>query len=122
MYKPGDIIGFYSDDAGKHKYHICVSYDGDFLFLNTPRKRRKGNLYVPCSRVPGIEPTDCGESEISCTLVIRKTDSELRSSKSKWRGESKADLLQEIFDFVEDNEAISENDRKRIAGGLADYL
>lgn len=67
MAKPGDVVGFWSDIAGKHKFHLCICPTGKFLFLNSPKARSyPGDFHVPCAEIP-LEPTPEGYSVISCT-------------------------------------------------------
>ena len=73
MFSPGDVVGFWSDIAGKHKYHLCVHEDGLFLFINSPkRKSYPGDFNVL-------------SDEITCLLATPKgtQSSRARTSSGK---------------------------------------
>ena len=77
MFSPGDVVGFWSDVAGKHKYHLCVHQEGLFLFINWPkRKSYPGDFNVPSDAIICLPATPAGYSIISCTYLVRQTPAE----------------------------------------------
>lgn len=123
MFNPGDVIHFYSQVAGKPKWHLCVSLDGCFLFINSPKvKAYLGDFVVPCSELPFLPLTASGESIISCNIVLRLSDQELRRSKAAFVGSISKSLLLRLFEFLERSEALSEEDREACLDGLQDWL
>lgn len=123
MFEPGDVVRFTSVEAGKTKYHICVHLDGWFLFLNSPKQRAyRGDLVVPCSEIPFIPPTPSGDSIISCSLVMHKTATELRTAKAVRVGSISVALLRKILIFVENSPALSEEEKEKVLEGLGDWL
>ena len=37
MFRLGDVIRFQSIEANKVKFHLCISLDGHYLFINSPK-------------------------------------------------------------------------------------
>ena len=123
MFQPGDIVGFQSAEAKKHKFHLCISQTGDFVFLNTPKKKRRpADLYVSCDELPGIEPTETGESIISCSLVMQKTDVQLRSAGAKKKGQCGTATLKKIIAFVENNDVLTDDEKEAVIGSLSEWV
>jgi len=123
MIVPGNVIRFWSQEADKPKHHLCVSQDGHFLFVNSPKKRTyPGDLIVPCSDFPFLDPTPSGNSIISCSLVLRRTMADLERLQARLSGAVSAALLQKVFDFIENNPVLSEEEREPIITGLGDWL
>lgn len=123
MLVPGNVISFWSEEADKHKHHLCVSQDGYFLFVNSPKDRTyPGDLVLPCADFPFLDPTPSGNSIISCSLLMRRTQADLQRLQARLRGRVAVSVLQKLFDFIEDNPVLSEEEREPIMGGLGDWL
>jgi hypothetical protein len=123
MPKPGDVVGFHSDIAGKHKFHLCICPTGKFLFLNSPKARSyPGDFHVPCSEIP-LDPTPEGYSVISCTPPMTISDAELArlGAKTKDRRVS-SQVLRDLLEFVESLTTLSQDEKDEIIDGLADWL
>jgi hypothetical protein len=126
MFLPGDVISFHNMDAkgqekGKWKHHLCISLNGHYLFINSPKDRvYPGDLVVPCSEIPCLNPTPTGESIISCTLVMRKSNADLKGAKKQ--GSISVDLLRKLVKFIEHNPVLSEEIRDEILEGLGEWL
>jgi len=119
----GDVIGFYSSVAGKHKFHLCLGLGGTFLFINTPKSKQfLGDLVVDCSEIPCINPTASGKSVISCSMVIRMTAAELAHCKAKKHGAVSHQLLQKLLKFVEASPVLSPEDKEAILDGIGDAI
>jgi hypothetical protein len=122
MFSPGDVVGFWSDIAGKHKYHLCVHQDRLFLFINSPkRKPYPGDFNVPSSEIPCLPATPEGYSIISCTHLVRQTDAELKRLKAKKYGVIYSKVLLRLIAFVEKTPVLSDEDKDAIIEGLADW-
>jgi hypothetical protein len=121
VFQVGDIVGFHSTVAGKHKYHLCVHDGGRFLFLNTP-KGRAGEWVTDCVNVPGIQPTDSGKSAVSITVLMTLTDAELSSLGAQKLGKMPIPALRELLVAVENSPIITPEERDQILDGLGDYL
>lgn len=123
MIQPGQVVRLYNVIAGKPKYHLCISLSRGFLFLNSPKpKQRPGDLVVPCSDFPFLQPTATGDSVICCTTIVHLSNGELNDKRTKIMGQASKDLLLKVFEFVEGAEFLSEADQEDILGGLEDWL
>lgn len=123
MFKPGDVVRFVSSEAGKTKYHLCVHLNGWFLFLNSPKKRAyRGDMVVSCKEIPCITPTNSGDSVISCSLVMHKTNAQLKAAKATHLGSVSVGLLRRIIHFVENCSVLSEEEKEKILEGLGDWV
>jgi hypothetical protein len=123
MFSPGDIVGVYSHEAGKHKFHLCIGVNGHYVFVNSPKAIvRPADLYVDNSELPGLMPTATGKSIICCNLVMQKTDAELRSSGAVRKGTCEVALLRKIIKFVEACYVLSEEEKSTVVDGLAEWI
>lgn len=123
MHNPGDVVHFWSIEANKPKYHLCVSLGGHYLLLNSPNSIiYEGNLALPCSDFPFLAPTPTGETVICCTLVLAPSARTLAKVKPVVKGTVSRAVLLKIVSFVEDCDALSEDDREAILAGLDGWL
>ena len=122
MFAVGDVIAFWSDDAGKRKYHLCISFDGHFIFLNSPKhKSYPGDMFVPCKEIDCIPATDSGFSVISCTMLMKKNDAELVKCGAKRLGSVKPKLLAELAKFVSTSPVLTEEDKEIFLNAIGDW-
>jgi hypothetical protein len=122
MFSPGDVVGFWSATAGKHKYHLCINQDGLFLFINSPkRKPYPGDFNVQSDEIPCLPATPEGYSIISCTHLVRQSDPELRKLKAEKYGTIDSKVLLRLIAFVEKTPVLSDEDKDAIIEGLADW-
>lgn len=65
---PGDVFAWSCPPPiGKRKYHLCISYDYDFVFLNTPKDRRyPSDFHIAASNMRFLKPTETRFSSVSC--------------------------------------------------------
>jgi hypothetical protein len=120
--KPGEVYRLRSGIANKPKFHLCVSVGGCFLFLNSPKpKSFVGDLEVDCAELPFLPATPSGKSVVSCSLPVLIREGELRT-KAELLGEAPRSLLLRIFEFVEDADYLSEEDRELILSGLDGWI
>ncbi len=87
MFDPGDIVEIYSSTAGKPKYHLCIideSSDGTakFFFVNS-NKGYDGDFTLKNSDVPCIPTNATGETVISCSVIVRQNEKQLKLYKAK---------------------------------------
>lgn len=123
MFSPGDVVGFESAEAGKHKFHLCISTSGHFVFINSPKPRSfPGDFLVKCADVPGIKPTPSGESIISITVVMQKTNGELRSAKARKVGNVSIHTLKALIAFIEHSPVVSDELKEELVEGLGDWV
>jgi hypothetical protein len=122
MPNPGDVVGFVSDEAGKHKFHLCVCPTGKYLFINSPKPRSyPGDFHVPSAEVP-LPPTPEGYSIVSCTVLMSIPDAELAKRKAATKGKVSSSVLKDLIAFVEGLTVLSQDEKDAIIDGLADWL
>jgi hypothetical protein len=122
MFGTGDVIAFWSDEAGKRKYHLCISLDGHYVFLNSPKVTAyPGDYLVPCSDIPGVPATPSGMSVISCTLVMKKSDDDLKACQAKRLGVVKKTLLSDLAKFVMASQVLTEDEKEAFLHAAGDW-
>jgi hypothetical protein len=123
MFNVGDVVIFESIEAGKHKFHICISLNDHFLYLNSPKKTvYPGDFCFPCSEIPFIEPTPSGVSIISCTTVIRLSKFELTRRKAKKKGSVSVDLMRKLAAFVRKTTTLTEDQKDEFLNSMGEWL
>lgn len=123
MARPGEVWGFWSEEASKRKWHVCVSLEGCFLFLNSPKLRPfPGEFTIDNADVPFLPPTENGQSIISCSIVIRMTDDELKAAGGQCYGDVDNALLRRLLPFLQTTPTLVEEDREAVTEGLLDWL
>lgn len=123
MHKPGEVVLFWSGSAGKEKFHLCVSLAGRYLYLNSPKARvYEGDLSLPCTDFPFLDPTPSGQSIVCCTLVLAPTPTDLKGRRMEVKGVVGADVLMKIVEFVESSDVIADEERDQILDGLGNWL
>jgi hypothetical protein len=122
MPNPGDVVGFFSDEAEKRKFHLCVCSTGKYLFLNSPKPRSyPGDYHIPSADVP-LDPTPEGYSIVSCTALMTIPDDELKRRQASIKGRISNAILKELVAFVEGLTVLSQDEKDAIIDGLADWL
>lgn len=123
MHIPGEVVLFWSGTAGKEKYHLCISLAGRYLYLNSPKARvYEGDLVLPCTDFPFLDPTISGESIVCCSLVLAPSAENLRSRRMETKGTVGSAVLMKIVEFVESSDVIADDERDQILDGLGDWL
>lgn len=123
MFQPGDVIEFHSVIAQKKKYHLCISLNGCFLFINSPKaKAYPGDFDFPCSELPFLTPTASGDSIVSCSQILRYTDGELLALHAKKIGVMKPPLVILLLSFIENSTVLSDAEKKIALDGLGDWV
>jgi hypothetical protein len=108
MFSPGDVVWLLSDEANKPKFHLCVSQDNKFLFINSPKKKTyPADFVVPCTDIPCLDPTPDGNSIISCSLLLPLSDAALLRCKAKKRGVVSSKVLQRLIKGTSNNDALA---------------
>lgn len=123
MFRPGDVVEFYSVHAGKRKYHLCLNVDGHYLYVNSDKRRTfAGDFVIACSEMPFLPPTSNGKSNISCTIIFRMSDADLRANQAKKKGSVSVELMRRLLAFAENSTVLSEEDKRIIVDGLGDWV
>lgn len=123
MFRPGDVIKCDSSHAPYPKWHLCVSEENHFIYLNSPKnKAYAGDFAIDASEVPFIPAHPTGQSIISCRNVMRKSRSELIASGATLEGRFSENVLESLLLFVDGNPVLAEDDQKIILDGLGDWV
>lgn len=123
MFKPGDVIKFYSEAAGYKKYHLCLSLDACCFFMNSPRtKTFPGDMIISCDDVPFLPKTDSGDSIISCSTLLKFTEAELVGYGAKKVGAVSTEILTRVLEFVENSPVLADEDKEVVIAGLGDWV
>jgi hypothetical protein len=122
MFNIGDVVAFDSIEAGKRKFHLCISLNGHYLFINSPKSRvYAGDYITPSSEFPFLPP-GVSETIISCSLVMKKTDQELKKCGARKVGSAKKEVILSLIKFIEKDRALSEATKDAIFDGLGDWM
>lgn len=122
MFKIGDVVRFESAFAGKRKFHLCVSLQNQFIFLNSPKSKTfVGDFAIDSADVAGLTPTPSAKSIAACNLVLSYTDAELVALKAKKVGEISRRALRELFEFIESTTTIDPETKDALLDGLGDW-
>lgn len=123
MFSIADVIEFHSSEAGKSKFHLCISSKNNFLFLNSPKRTTyPGDFVVPCAEIPFLPPTESGESIISCSFVMTKTEAELACLGAKRRGSISMDLMVRLARFVMSSPVLTEDEKDEFIEAAGDWI
>lgn len=123
MFRPGDVIKCDSDHAAYPKWHLCVSDDGHFIYLNSPKlKAYAGDYAILASDVPFIPAHVSGQSIISCRNVMKKSRADLMAAGATHKGRISPKILGDLLIFVDGNPVLSEDDQQIILNGLGDWV
>jgi len=122
MFNIGDVICFYSDEAGKRKFHLCISINGHYLFLNSAKLKSYPSDYIlPATEFPFL-PQNTPDTIISCSLVLKKSNEELKKRGAKRLGTAKRETLLGLINFIERDRALPEAVKDEIFDGLGDWM
>lgn len=121
--RTGDVVRFYSNDVGKTKYHLCLSIDNHFIFLNSPkRKSFLGDFEIDQAHIVGLPPTPEGKSIASCSVVMQFTDAELKRNGAVVVGTVANSVLRDLLIFVDNLPTIPPEVRDAIVDALGDHV
>lgn len=123
MFRIGDVVRFESVVAGKRKFHLCVSLQNHFIFLNSPkRKSFVGDFAIDCADIAGLTPTASGKSIAACNLVLNYTDEQLHAISARKVGEVGREAMRGLFYFLENATTIDAETRDALLDGLGDWF
>ena len=77
---------------------------------------------VPCSEIPGVPATPTGESIISCSLVMKKSDADLAQLGAKKLGTVSAELLARLARFVRSSPVLTEDEKDAFCEAAGDWI
>lgn len=122
MFAVGDVVAFWSTEAKKRKYHLCISFGGHYLFINSPKPQPfPGDFVVDCSELPFLTPTPSGKSIISCNLVMRFSASDLIQYDAKRLGAVSPAVLNALIKFVMSTPVLSQDEKSAILNAAGDW-
>jgi len=121
--RTGEVVRFHSPEVGKKKYHLCLSIDNHFIFLNSPKPRTfLGDFEIDGSKIVGVPPTPEGKSIASCSVVMQFTDAELNQMGAVVVGSVANEVLRDLLIFVENLPTIAPEVRDLIVDNLGDHV
>lgn len=100
---PGDVLMWWYDKWKKNKYHIFLTWEGDHIFLNTPKERRYPNdMAIHSDDLPFLKPTEVGWSAACCGLIMPMSQQAgLRGLNAKHVGNVDMRTLDRLLSHVE---------------------
>ena len=123
MFAIGDVIKFRSDVVGKKKYHLCISFDNHFLFINSPKNKQfLGDYTIRESDITGVPKGEHKFSVISCNLVLQYSDQDLRDMRATKIGTVKPEAIRGLLVFVEELTTLTADTKNAIMDGLGDWV
>ena len=100
---PGDVFRWYrSPPIDKEKYHLCLTFDYDFTFLNTPSdKAHRLDVEIAASDMRFLKPTPTKFSSVSCTKLQDIAEvHRFRSFRPVLVGTLASDVLCDLLDYI----------------------
>lgn len=123
MFSIGDVIKFRSDVVGKKKYHLCISFENHFLFINSPKSKQFVGDFTICeSDITGVPKGEHDFSVISCNLVLQYSNQDLRDMRATKVGSVKPEAIRSLLIFVEDLTTLPPDTKNAIMDGLGDWV
>jgi hypothetical protein len=121
---PGDIVRFYSNIAGKEKFHICIqgpskNYAATFLFVNS-RAGFKADLVFRDGEIPGLPVSSTGKTIISCSILLRIPVRQLEQHNIKVTGKLPSAVARKLANFIKTVPTLSDSDKEIIVDALAE--
>lgn len=115
---PGDVFRWYRPPPiGKDKYHLCLSFDYDFTFLNTPSDRaHRLDSKIAASDMRFLKPTSTNFSSVSCTNLqhVEHVD-RFRSFKPVFIGTLATNVLFDLLDYIRHLGTTTEEESDRLS-------
>ena len=123
IFDVGDILHFYSSQAGHPKYHLCVLkiINGNaavFLYLNS-NEGFAADFIVSDTEIPCLPPSKTGKSIISCSQLVRANERQLKLYKAKKIGRLDKKIAMNLLKFVKTIDALSKFDKKIVTNALS---
>ena len=86
MFEIGDIVQIFAPQAGRDKYHLCVSVGVDgaahqFLYLNSD-PGFEHTFVCDCEKIPCLPKSKTGKTAISFAMLPRYNDHQLKLFKA----------------------------------------
>ncbi len=123
MFAIGDVIKFRSDVVGKKKYHLCISFENHFLFINSPKNKQfVGDYTIRESDISGVPKGEHDFSVISCSMVLQYSDQDLKNMNATKVGTVKPEAIRQLLIFVEDLTTLPPDTKSAIMDGLGDWV
>jgi|LNFM01.2.fsa_nt_gb hypothetical protein len=120
---PGDVFCWYSTLAKKHKYHLFLTWDFDYVLLNTPKDRQyPADFKIHSSQIQFLTPTSCQFSTVSCgTLLTLSNGQGLRTLNTEFVGNVSSSTLLQILRHIANGGMAKPAVTNRISGVIADF-
>lgn len=123
MFSPGDVVLLFKGPANKPKFHLCISLNGYYLYVNSPKARSfPGDVVFPCSEFAFLDPTPSGLSIVSCNVVLPLSDRDLRAGRAVRKGTVSKAVLRAIVAEIESSTILPQEQIDQALYGLGDWL
>lgn len=100
---PGDVFAWHRlPPINKEKYHLCLSFDYDFTFLNTPSDRaHRLDLKIAASDMRFLKATPTNFSSVTCTTLQHVGQvTRFRSFKPILIGTLASNVLFDLLNYI----------------------
>lgn len=119
MFKVGDVIEMFAPTASKKKYHLCVCGVSDkgvqkFLFINSGTGY-EADLCLSDGAISGLPTSPTGATIISCSLLLRYTEEQLKKFKASKIGSIDAKVASQLSEFIVSSRALVKVEREAVA-------
>lgn len=121
----GDVVLFYSEQAGYKKFHLCVCIQDScyFLFINSPKSKAfAGDFRIDAKHIPFLDPTKEGYSIVSCNRLLRFSTSDMRKQKMVVKGKISKPIIKKLVAFIEGSTLLNAIEKTIAIEGLSSSL
>jgi hypothetical protein len=122
MFEIGDIVQIFAPQAGRDKYHLCVSVGKDgaahqFLYLNSDPTFEQ-TFVCDCAKIPCLPESKTGKTAISFAMLPRYNDNQLKLFKATKLGELNPALAVEVHKVAKTATTMTSAERKIVLTAL----
>lgn len=123
MFSVGDVILLHSVRAGKLKYHLCLSLDGHYVFLNSLKSKYYPSDFVyNCEELPFLKTTDTGKGTVSCAYIMEVSAEELARGRAKKLGSADREFMLRLAKFVSASRVLTADEKESFLNAMGDWL
>jgi hypothetical protein len=123
MFDVGDIVEMFAPTASKTKYHLCVcgmdeNRVASFFFINSGTGYA-ADFVLQDGQISGLPKSPTGLSVISCSIVIRQNERQMKLYKARKIGRLSKKLSSKLSQFVNETPALPKKQREHISKLIA---
>ncbi|MEA2990752.1 MAG: hypothetical protein QOG83_3463 [Alphaproteobacteria bacterium] len=122
MFDVGDIVQIFAPQAGKVKYHLCISVGvqgaaHQFIYLNSDPNFDQ-TFVCDCKKIPCLPESKTGKTAFSFAILPRYTDAQLKLYNAKKLGVLDAALAIEVHKVATTAKTMTSVERKIVLTAL----